>query len=248
MASSLYTALKNTYHITSIGRTDVDLTNSEHVRNWFANKQFDIVIHTAIQGGHRLVHDSSLVLDTNLKIYYNLLDNREKYNKFINIGSGAELFATDTPYGLSKHVIRQSILQRHGFYNIRAFAIFDEHELVTRFIKGNIINYINKIPMQLHQNKKMDFFYMKDFIKLIRYYIENEQIPKEIDCSYKDSVYLSDILNMINTLDTHRIPVQVNTDSQLQKNYIGNYTDLNIDYIGLRSGIKSVYEALLCNK
>lgn len=248
VASSLYTHLKDVYEVTAVGRNDLDLSNAREVQSWFANKTFDVVIHTAIQGGHRLYADNSSVTDTNLKIYYNLLDNKDKYNKFINIGSGAELFSIDTPYGLSKHIIRKSVWGHPGFYNIRAYGIFDENERSTRFIKSNIINYINKVSMHLHDNKKMDFFYMKDFVKLVRYFIDNQELQKEIDCSYEYSLRLSDILNAINQLGDYTVPIQITPATQPEQHYTGYYTDLNLDYIGLHAGIKSVYEALLCNR
>lgn len=247
IASSLYSLLKDTYEVTVIGRDDLDLSNSIKVKSWFDDKNFDIVIHTAIQGGHRLYKDDVSIVDTNLKIYYNLLDNKEKYSKFINIGSGAELFSFDTPYGLSKHVIRNSVLGIDNFYNIRAFAVFDENERDTRFIKNNILNYINHRNMELYQNKKMDFFYMKDFVKIVRFYIENVNLPKEIDCTYKESPLLSDVLCLINTLDDYKVSINITTNTSSEEHYIGVHTDLGLDYIGLETAIKQVY-TILCKK
>lgn len=247
VASSLYSLLKDTYHVTVIGRNDVDLSNSRLMRDWFSSHSFDTVIHTAIQGGHRLYKDDMSVMDTNLRMYYALLDNREKYGRFINIGSGAELFAINTPYGLSKHVIRHSVLDRENFYNIRAFALFDENERDTRFIKNNIINYINRKPLQLHQNKKMDFFYMKDFVTVLRYYIENDNLPKEIDCTYAETPFLAEVLYSINHLSDYKVPVKLLHDNISKECYSGEYTDLGLKYIGWESGIKHVYN-ILCKR
>ena len=44
-------------------------------------------------------------------------------------------------------MIRQSILEKENFYNLRIFAVFDENEWDTRFIKTNIRHYINKKPI-----------------------------------------------------------------------------------------------------
>jgi nucleoside-diphosphate-sugar epimerase len=247
IASSLYSSLKNVYDVTVIGRDELDLSNSTKVNSWFNDKKFDVVIHTAIQGGHRLYKDDMSITDTNLKIYYNLLDNQKNYDKFINIGSGAEIFSINTPYGLSKHVIRNSVLHIDNFYNIRAFAVFDENERNTRFIKTNILNYINHKDMQLHQDKKMDFFYMKDFVSVIMHYIDNDNLPKEIDCTYLNSPRLSYVLSFINSLSDYQVDIIHHETDMSDEHYIGNHTNLGIKYIGMENGIQQVYNKL-CKK
>jgi nucleoside-diphosphate-sugar epimerase len=98
-------------------------------------------------------------------------------------------------------VIRQSILEKENFYNLRIFAVFDENEWDTRFIKTNIRHYINKKPIQIYQNKNMDFFYIPDLVKLVEYYVTNNDLPKEANCHYGNTVSLKDIANLINNLD-----------------------------------------------
>ena len=161
IAKSLYNAFKNQYDITSITRQDFDLTDSFNTLKYFSDKYFDVVIHCAISGGSRLKLDTWKDMDNNLKMYYNLLNCKDKFGKLIHFGSGAETNASESPYGLSKKVIAKSILEQDNFYNIKIFGVFDENELDTRFIKGNIKRYINKEPILIHQDKFMDFFYMK---------------------------------------------------------------------------------------
>ena len=247
IASSLYSELSDIYNITLLTRNDFDLTDSVATKNWFADKQFDVIIHTAITGGNRLVLDDSNVLDNNLKMYYNLLSVSSHYKKFINIGSGAELYAIDTMYGLSKHVIRSSLLERENFYNLRIFAIFDENELDRRFIKANIMKYIQNKPMEITQDKLMDFFYTKDFTKLVQYYIDTSDVPKEFDCCYTESFYLSQIANKINNLSEHKVGINIMNDGITDK-YIGINTPINLNFVGLDTGIKLVYENLTCKK
>lgn len=248
IASSLLSYLKDSYDVTAVGRLNLDLTNSSAVNRWFKNKKFDAVIHTAIAGGHRLYKDDDSIVDLNTSIYNNILDNKEKYDRLINIGSGAEIYDSDTPYGLSKHIIRKSILKTNNCYNVRAYGVFDKNERDTRFIKANLLNYINKKPMVLHQDKKMDFFYMKDFVSIIKHYIHTTTVPKEIDCSYKTSWYLSEILNKINTLSNYSVPILDESRGFHQQDYTGKYTDLNLTYDGFEVGLQHVHQQLLCNK
>lgn len=243
IAKNLYEGLKDKYNVTTISRDDFDLTDRNLTDKFFEGKYFDVVLHTAIAGGSRLRKDTEDVLDQNLIMYYNLLANESKYKKFISIGSGAELFAQQEPYGLSKHVINYSMRNKTNFHNVRIFAVFDENELDSRFIKSSILKYLNDQPIEIHQDKLMDFFYMKDLIKLIDYCISAEDLPKEINCSYRNIYHLKDIAKIINTMEENKVPIKV-LNKKMGVGYVGNFTNLMIDYIGIEQGIENVFNEL----
>ena len=247
IAKSLLSNLDNTISIT---RKDFDLTDREATNNWFCNKYFDVVIHTAVKGGSRLVKDKADVCYQNLQMFYNLLNNKHCFNKLIHFGSGAELGMPTEPYGLSKNIISKIIDTEPNFYNIRIFGVFDENELNTRFIKNSIKCYINKQPIEIHQDKLMDFFYMEDLVKLVKCYTRqgrthNLHLPKNIDCIYDACVkdYLSDIACIINNLSDYK--VKINIGEGKGKNYVGSNNPLNIKWIGLEQGIKKTYKKIL---
>jgi len=212
IAKSLSASLSQKYNIITVRRSDFDLSDFCQTKEWFSDKYFDVVIHTAIKGGSRLVSDTSDVLDINLKMYYNLLDNRSHFNKLINLGSGAELYAKDTFYGLSKYVIRQSVLGVNKFYNLRIFGVFDENELETRFIKGNILRYLKKETIQVYQDRRMTFFHMSDLIELVKSYIDEDLTQKEVECAYDTNYSLLNIANIINTLSDYNVPIVIQSD------------------------------------
>ena len=243
IAKSLYNSLKDKYNITCITRQDFDLTNFSETLKYFSDKCFDIVIHCAVSGGSRLKPETWKDMDSNIKMYYNLLSCKDKFTKLIHFGSGAETNAPESPYGLSKRVIANSILEQENFYNIKIFAVFDENELDTRFIKGNIKRYINKEPIIIHQDKWMDFFYMKDLISLVDHYIINNKLPKQIDCSYVNLYKLSEIANMINELDEYKVDINIENEG-ITLSYYG-IANVIIDFIGLKQGIKEVYNKLI---
>lgn len=242
VAKSLYNSLKDSYEITTLTKNNFDLKHFKVLDSYLKHKYFDIVIHCAVSGGSRLREDITNDMDNNLQMYYNLLNCRDRFGKLIHFGSGAEITQPESPYGLSKRVIAKSILEQENFYNIRIFAVFDENELDTRFIKGNIQRYINKEQIIIHQDKFMDFFYMKDLVSLVDYYIQTENPPKEIDCSYQKLYSLFDIANMINNLDTHKVHITFN-QNEMGKKYCGN-SNILLNYIGLEEGIKQVYNKL----
>lgn len=246
IAKSIASRLKDDHIITSINRQDLDLTNHQSLSTWFKEKYFDVVIHTAINGGSRLKQDDWSILDDNLKMYFNLINNKDHFKKFINLGSGAETYDKNSPYGLSKMVINQSILDKDNFFNLRIFGVFDKNELHTRFIKNNIIRYINKEDLIIHCDKKMDFIYMNDFIKIIQYYINNIICPKSLDCVYQEKFNLKRIADFINNLNSHKCKIKLENLDKID-NYIGDgdlLKKLNLNLIGLEAAIKQTYELL----
>jgi nucleoside-diphosphate-sugar epimerase len=245
IAKSLYNALKDQYEITPITRKHFDLTDYRETRKWFKT-EYDVVIHTAAVGGTRLQPDAETVLQDNLTMYSNLYANRDKFKKLISFGSGAELFNSKSYYGMSKRSIASSIQETADFYNLRIFATFDENELDTRFIKANILKYLKNQPMLIHTDKIMDFFYMKDLINLTDYYIKNTVLKKEINCCYEHKYTLSNIANIINELDTYKVPIQIENKNTLEF-YCGVHSEFPIKTIGLTDGIKYTFKSLYEN-
>lgn len=242
IAKSLYSHLKDKHQITTITRQNFNLTNYDAVCEWFHERYFDVVIHTAIVGGSRLKAEDQTVLNENLIMYNNLLANKHYFNKFISFGSGAETFQPDTPYGISKNQIANSIRNTENFYNLRIFGVFDENELATRFIRSNLQRYIRRESMIIHTDKIMDFFYMKDLISLVDYYITNDG-TKEINCSYEYKYTLSNIANIINQSSTYTVPIVIENKGKLDF-YCGEYSELPIKTVGMVTGIKNTFEIL----
>jgi len=245
IGKSLHNALKDKHCVVAITKGSFDLTDAVAMSKFFASQHcFDIVIHCAVAGGSRLKEDNWNVVDSNLTMYYNLLQFRTHYTRLIHFGSGAETYMPSEPYGYSKKIIAKSIINQDNFYNLKIFGVFDENELDTRFIKANIKRYIKKEPMQIYQEKAMDFFYMQDLIKVVNYYITEKDLPKEFDCVYNNVNTLVLVANMINSLDEYK--VEINTLlPEWDSSYISLYrTHLPIEFIGLEEGIKNVYKKL----
>ncbi|CAB4125461.1 WcaG Nucleoside-diphosphate-sugar epimerases [uncultured Caudovirales phage] len=245
IARSLVNAFKNEYEVTSISREDFDMTSFKAMNKFFEGKYFDVVIHTAVSGGSRLKKETSSNIDINLIMYYNLLQHRENYGKFIHFGSGAEEHTPETPYGLSKRVIAKSILEQDRFYNIKVFGVFDENELDTRFIKANLKRYINKEPMMIDAHKKMTFFYMKDLITLVKHYIDSIPTTLRIEgyCAYCSDYTLREITDMINELGDYKVLVYMT--EEFANDYTSNYSaGYGLRYIGFKKGLQEVYNKL----
>lgn len=242
IARTINNQLRNKYNVFSISRKNFDLTCYNSTHEWFYERQYDVVIHTAVSGGSRLKNDDHDVYKNNMKMFDNLAANKSSFSKLITFGSGAEIFHQDTPYANSKREIAQKIQQLDNFYNLRIFGVFDENELPTRFIKGNIIRSIEGEPMIIHSNKIMDFFYMEDLISLINYYINNDG-EKEINCSYEQKYTLKNVADIINNISKKKVPIIIENENDFSF-YCGNPKKLPINEIGLEEGIEKTYYKL----
>ena len=261
IARNIASRLKNC-EVTLTNRTNLNPINTEEVDNFFKDKYFDVVLHTAIKGGTRLAPDENEIVYQNCLMHFNFLKNQDRYGKYISFGSGAEfdratdideysVFEKSLPkdaYGMSKWFIANSGNYHQKFYNIRIFNIFNEDELPSRMIKGNIFRYKNKENMIIHQDKYMDFMYFDDFMQIINFYIENKDCPKSINCCYKEKYLLSDIANIINNLSDHKVNIEIQNES-LGNSYIGKFEleDYSINVNNLENGIEACYDYYLKN-
>ena len=111
-----------------------------------------------------------------------------------------------------------------------------------------IKRYIANEPIQIHQNKLMDFFYMGDLIKVVEYYINEKEPPKEYDCVYNAPCLLGKIANIVNKSDEHEVSIFFESPG-FGDAYTSIYRDtkLPIEFIGLEQGIKETYTKLKQN-
>jgi GDP-L-fucose synthase len=259
LAKNIHNKLvENHINVTSITRQDnFDLRDTRSTSAFLKDKYFDAVLHCAILGGKRLVQDPVDIVNDNIRMAANILINKNHFGKIINFGSGAELdralnindtssFQNVLPedyYGFSKNIISRLFLSESNTYNLRIYNVFSANESQHRMISSNIKNYINKKPIIIHQDKYMDFTYFDDFYNILVAVLTNNTNLKEIDCVYSKKFKLTDIAEIINSLDDHKVEVVIEK-SELGKSYCGKNNLENIDFVGLEKGIKKVYMVL----
>jgi nucleoside-diphosphate-sugar epimerase len=238
--------LASEFDITCICRSDFDLLNFISVRNYLAVNSFDVLIHTAINGGRRTKPENGDVVYNNLLMFENLIKFADKFRLIINLDSGAiydrsanifnraeeELVSVPSDYyGFSKYLIYNRTLGFSNIVNFRIFNIFHVNEEPNRFIKASILAKRDRSHVTIAQDKYFDFMSEADFIKIVRHYLTNlnnlHELPKTFNLSYKQKYTLSDIALLI-LQDPTKIVVQ----SELNfLNYCGNSDKL--DGLGL---------------
>jgi GDP-L-fucose synthase len=236
----------------------VRLEVDEEVATLFANDvHYDAIIHAAIIGGRRSSEDSHRVFYTNLNMFETLFKYVSQTNLFINFDSGASYGRPapvdepepsnfgdkipEDPYGFSKYIIAKRVLDNPKGLNLRIFGCFGQHEEITRFFNTNINNYIRKEDIHIIKDRKMDFIYANDLYKIVNYYLEGNNGPKDVNCVYSKKYSLRDIADIINNLDEHKVKITMD-GIYSEFSYCGKSNDLPIQYDGLEKGIRDCYE------
>jgi len=249
---------KTSHNITAAPRQVLDLTNAEDVSAFFAGRKFDIVLHAAVKGDN-----SFASLRANLSMFHNLKAHADKYKWMFSFGSGAEFdrysnvelaheeaiygcIPTDY-YGLAKNLIaREIILYNKNIINLRLFGCFGTMENSTRFIKNSLARQRDNLPVFITQDRKMDFFYVKDLIKVVEFLMTKKQTQYvDYNMCYAEKTSLTAVASILNNLT--KAPTGVIVE---KPGYAYTYTGasdrlegLGLDLIGLDAGIRQVVES-----
>jgi nucleoside-diphosphate-sugar epimerase len=266
LASIIRRNLEELFNITNVNHHEFDMTCAENMKKYLTDKQFDVVIHTAIQGGRRTMVDESEIFYKNVLMFENLLLFADRFKMIINIDSGAiydrntdimfrrEYEINTVPvdyYGLSKYVIHKRSAEYDNIYHLRVFNIFHAREEPDRFIAKCFMAERRKKPIFIQEDKYFDFVYECDFVEIVNSYIasveSDNKMPKTINVCYKEKCKLSDVAKMI-IKDPHLIHVGEYVSS---RNYMGDSQllySLGIPIYGLENGLAMYKEELARNK
>jgi nucleoside-diphosphate-sugar epimerase len=234
----------NGYTVLPITRLELNLTDFISVRDWLDRNLPDAIINCATSGGKQRMGDALLDdVQNNLTIFLNFYNNCQYFNKFINVGSGAEFdhssnvdnakeedilkVSPKDSYGYAKNVISRLCLNHNKFCTLRLFGCFDSSDPDFRLFK----KFLNNEPLDL-VDRKFDYFSAQDFCRVIDYYLNNQVEHRDINCVYKDKLYLSEILNQFK-------PVEISKTTD--NNYTGDgsrLAKLGIKLAGLTQSIK----------
>ena len=154
------------YDFTATTHQELDLTDTSKVDNFFKDKYFDAVIHTACIGGRRNQPDSEIDALENIVMFENLLINRHHFSIFINIGSGTEIKPI-TFYGAAKSQIANYIEKLDKMYNLRCWGVWGKYEAEDRFP-----TYCQTHDTVEIEEKLMRYIHVDDLIRKIEWIIE----------------------------------------------------------------------------
>jgi nucleoside-diphosphate-sugar epimerase len=266
LATILKTGLSALHNVDSLGHSEMDLLDINSMKQYLQNKEFDVVIHTAIQGGRRTKPDTHEQVYNNVLMLENLLWFKDKFKMIINLDSGAiynreeDIFKRKEAdihsipkdyYGFSKYVIYQRGLACDKIFNLRIFNVFHEYEEDDRFIKKCVNVAKNGGILEIYDNKYFDFFYKDDFVSVVKHYIDNidnkTALFKTLNLCYREKHTLADLAKMIMGNDAEK-QIIVHNDTR-ERNYCGDNSlleSMDIELLGLAGGFQKYNQCVKC--
>ena len=258
------------HNVHPLSRDNINLLCEGEMEDYFLNNDIDIVFHTAITGGRRTKKDTEKDFYNNIKMF-EILDSLSTDVKLLfNFASGAEydrsqeIFYLDEDdlgnkipfdfYGMSKYIIsKQALSSKNKWVNLRIFNCFGTSEKEDRMIKSAILNKLRGEKITVHQNKYMDFFYDKDLLRVIDFYLDNmeslQDLPRDVNLSYgrhNPCPTLYSIAEYIDTFSEPKVGIEVNQIGY-SKSYCGNDSTLrglSLDLNGIKKSIRLMYNDL----
>lgn len=237
---SLKERLGEEHDVLAPSSKELDLVDEGSVSAFFQERNFDAVIHCATWDAKwNSGKDFSLVLDHNLRMFFNLAREGKHFGRLISLGSGAEFsrpywlpFATEDyfgthvpcdPYGFSKYLINKYIEHMPDAVNLRLFGVFGPHEdWRTRFISNAICRAIYGLPITIIQDALFDYLYIEDLLDIMGWFLKNGWKEKAYNICTGRTYRLSDLAKMILEALQKDLPVEV-----LRKGYGVEYSGDN---------------------
>jgi GDP-L-fucose synthase len=250
--------------------SELNLLEEDKVLAYLKDNLFDIVIHTAAWNATRnSKKDLSLVLNNNLRIFFNISRGSNYCGKIIYYGSGAEYdrrhwapkmkeeyFDTYVPqdnYGFSKYIISKHIECSKNIYNLRLFGMFGKYEdWEIRFISNACCKAVHDLPITIKQNLFFDYMDINDLLKITDWFMHNDARGKVYNICTGRTFDLLTLAKKVVAISGKKIDivigkaglgVEYSGDNSRLLNDIGNYNFKDID-----KSIKELYEWYLSRK
>jgi nucleoside-diphosphate-sugar epimerase len=254
---------KGGYEVIAPSRQELDLLDQDNALEYVLDQKPSILIHAAGKGGNRQRKDTwDDVFVPNMLMWESIQNIIQQpdvgIDKVILFGSGAEFdrrvpisnaleseqeYATPLdPYGLSKWLItRYALASFSHTYVLRLFGCFNWDDDPGRFIKAGILNLKRGLPIEVHQNKWMDYFYLDDIYTVIDYIIQNPYCPRHMNLTYKNKMSLLDIASLIHKHTNIFDPIIKLNETGIGSCYTGDgslLANLPVELLGLEEGIR----------
>jgi GDP-L-fucose synthase len=250
------------YVVLSPSRVEFDLLDDDQVRAYLRANPVDVVVHSATKPGHRNAPDPTGLVAANLRMYFNLMRNRDCFGRMICMGSGAVYdmrhyepkmpegyFDTHVPideHGFSKYVQAHSIAASEGVVELRVFGVFGRYEdYAIRFISNAICKALLDLPITLRQDRLFDYVSIDDLVSVTRAFIDQEPAHKVYNVTPDRAVGLLEIADLVRGVSGKDVPIVVGAPGRGLE-YSGDNTRLRAELPGfeftpIESAVRDLY-------
>jgi UDP-glucose 4-epimerase len=231
--------LSGKYRLFTPSSSELNLLEDEKVYEYLKKHSFDIVLHTATWNATRnSKKDTTMVLENNLRFFFNITRCAEFYDRLIYYGSGAEFdrrhwipkmdetyFGKYIPadqYGLSKYIMTHYALREKNIYNLRLFGVFGKYEdWEIRFISNACLKVIFNLPITIKKNVVFDYLYIDDLVRITDWFIQNTPLEKVYNICTGVTYDLISLAKMILRISGKNFDIIIK-NKEIGREYSGN--------------------------
>ncbi len=242
--------LAEKYEIVAPRSFELNLIDTACVDEYFKDKEFDVVLHSATKPGHRNAKDTSNLFYSNVRMFENLERHKDKYVKFINFGSGAVYDTTknitevketqrfdnlgEKDHDFSKYVVSKQIENLDNFVDLNIFGIFGKYEdYAIRFISNAICKTLFDLPITLRQNRRFSYLYVEDLMPILEFFIENDVKHKSYNIVPDEKTELLELAQIVKKISVKDIGIKVANDG-FGLDYTGENSRLKNEFVNIK--------------
>lgn len=254
--------LSDKYIIVTPSSSNLNLLDTQSVDKYFKRKFFDVVLHAACKPGHRNAKDLKDIFYSNVRMFENLVRHKDKYNKFINFGSGA---IYDTSKNISsvkedkifdnigkaehdfcKYVVAKRIESLDNFLDLNIFGLFGKYEeWQIRFISNSICKALFNLPITIKQNRVFSYLYIDDLMPILDFFISNTVKYKSYNIVPDNKISLLKIAKIVKCCSNKEIKIKI-AKKGYGLEYTGDNSRLikeckNIRFTDIKDSIQNLY-------
>lgn len=262
--------LEKDYTILAPSSKELDLTDDAAVRAYFNSHRVDFVVHCATYRSNisQTTHMVDEEFESNLRMYFALASQSDKYQKMVYLGSGAEYdksrpivnikeeqFGESIPkdkYGFGKYIMNQHCRNSKNIYNLRMFGTMNPYERYTKNVVCNLCaKAVMGMPLTLKRDVLFSWVDIRDVAQAIKYLFGHEVSRHDYNIALEKPYKLSEIAFFVKNISDSKQPV-IFTKAGVALDYTCSINRLSeeipIDLIPIEDSICAVYEHLKDHK
>jgi len=214
LGRNLADSLCQDYEIFAPSRAELNLLDTDAVRDYLEHYRFDAVVHAATVRANRRIGAPTGLLQDNCRMFFNLARNAEAFGKMLFLSSGAvydrrgpvvrisetcfDSRVPADPYGFSKYICAHNIAQSANLYELRLFGVFGRYEAWdVRFISNACARVVKGLPIVIRQNVKFDYLYVSELAGLVAWFLDHEPRQKAYNVCRGEAYTLLELAEMV---------------------------------------------------
>ena len=234
---------------------ELELADNHAVDAWFRAHEVDAVVHGAVRPGHRAAQDPSRQLWTNLRMFFNVVRNCDRFGRLVLLSSGAVYDTRDSLVRVTEEHLGRSVPEdEHGFskyaiaryaealgphsrpsiVELRLFGVFGRYEdYRVRFISNAICRALCDLPITLRQDRRFSYLFIDDLMPVVDWAISGQPVHVAYNVAPDWTDSLHDVGRLVAERSGNRVPIVVAGEG-LGREYSADNTRLRREAPDLR--------------